>query len=43
MIHTDKIKKSSGHTDKVIHSWGRNLLIKKKTYDTQHHRIELNE
>ena len=30
MIHTDKIKKSSGHTDKVIHSWGRKLLIKKK-------------
>ena len=30
MIHTDKIEKLSCHTDKVIHSWGRNLLIKKK-------------
>ena len=30
ITHTDKIWKSSGHTDKVVRFWLTKLLIKKK-------------
>lgn len=33
IIHTDKIWKSSGHTDKVLNLWGKKLLIKKNLWN----------